>query len=100
MAAKKLSRRLCGLGAVPLLLQGGEPGLGDDQHPSGYEAALDRWLPQVWARLRAAHPLPPGVKQVGGEEGSWGGELCKVAKGQTYAVLQLTRGLPKRGSPE
>ena len=81
MAAKKLSRRLCGLGAMPLLLQGGEPGLGDDQHPSGYEAALDRWLPQVWTRLRATHPLPPGVEQVCGGGGEGGDELCKVAKG-------------------
>jgi hypothetical protein len=61
VAAKKLDRRLEGLGALPLL----ERGLGDDQHPSGYEAALDSWLPRLWAQLRTVHPLPPGVPQVG-----------------------------------
>ena len=35
-------------------------GLGDDQHPSGYEAALDDWLPGLWAALRQRFPLPPG----------------------------------------
>lgn len=61
MASKKLFRRLLGLGATPLV----DPGLGDDQHPSGYEAALDLWLPSLWARLRALNALPQGVDQVG-----------------------------------
>ena len=60
VAAKKLDRRLAGLGAAPLL----ERGLGDDQHPSGYEAELDRWLPKLWAALRAANPLPLGTPVV------------------------------------
>ena len=60
MASKKLFRRLSGLGATPVLDQG----LGDDQHPSGYEATLDRWLPLMWSSLRAANPLPMGVEQV------------------------------------
>ncbi|KAG2430599.1 hypothetical protein HXX76_010117 [Chlamydomonas incerta] len=57
--AKKLDRRLEGLGATPLL----ERGLGDDQHPSGYEAALDPWLTRLWPALRAACPLPAGVPE-------------------------------------
>ncbi len=59
VAAKKLFRRLTGLGAVPLT----GLGLGDDQHPSGYEAALDAWLPQMWAAARARWPLPGGVRR-------------------------------------
>jgi sulfite reductase alpha subunit-like flavoprotein len=51
---KLLYRRLEALGAgalVPL-------GLGDDQHKSGYDAALDLWLPQLWKALRNKFPLP------------------------------------------
>ena len=62
VVAKKLYRRLEGLGAqlvAPL-------GLGDDQHRAGYEAALDPWLPQLWAALRARFPLPLGVTEVKG----------------------------------
>ncbi len=58
--AKKLYRRLEGLGA-PLVLP---LGLGDDQHRSGYEAALDPWLAQLWSALRVRFPLPPGVTEV------------------------------------
>ena len=53
--AKLLYRRLSALGAsslVPL-------GLGDDQHRSGYDAALDSWLPQLWIGLRKKFFLPP-----------------------------------------
>ncbi|GBF88274.1 hypothetical protein Rsub_00986 [Raphidocelis subcapitata] len=56
-AAKKLDRRLEALGATPLI----ERGLGDDQHPGGYEAALDPWLESLWHALRAALPLPGGA---------------------------------------
>ena len=60
VVAKKLDRRLVALGADPML----ERGLGDDQHPSGYEAALDPWLAQLWVQLRLLTPLPPGVSEV------------------------------------
>lgn len=60
VVAKKLDRRLVALGADPML----ERGLGDDQHPSGYEAALDPWLAQLWRQLRLLTPLPPGVTEV------------------------------------
>lgn len=38
-------------------------GLGDDQHRSGYEAALDPWLAQLWPALRRHFPLPPGATE-------------------------------------
>ena len=40
------------------------PGLGDDQHPGGYEAALDPWLQQLWHNLRVRFPLPAGFAEV------------------------------------
>ncbi|WVZ68934.1 hypothetical protein U9M48_017805 [Paspalum notatum var. saurae] len=46
-AAKKLDRRLLHLGAEPVV----GIGLGDDQHPSGYEGALDPWLLSLWKSL-------------------------------------------------
>ncbi|PRW18319.1 NADPH-dependent diflavin oxidoreductase 1 isoform X1 [Chlorella sorokiniana] len=59
VTAKKLFRRLEALGAHMLL----PVGLGDDQHRSGYEAALDPWLAQLWPALRAAFPLPAGLTE-------------------------------------
>ncbi|KAF5178864.1 Nadph-dependent diflavin oxidoreductase [Thalictrum thalictroides] len=44
----KLDKRLSDLGAEPLI----ERGLGDDQHPSGYEGALDDWLSSLWKVLK------------------------------------------------
>lgn len=45
--AKKLDKRLSDLGAMAII----EKGLGDDQHPSGYEAALDPWMSSLWSML-------------------------------------------------
>ncbi|XP_020276007.1 NADPH-dependent diflavin oxidoreductase 1 isoform X2 [Asparagus officinalis] len=45
--AKKLDKRLSDLGAKPIV----ERGLGDDQHPSGYEGAFDSWLASLWKVL-------------------------------------------------
>ncbi|KAF5750028.1 hypothetical protein HS088_TW03G00357 [Tripterygium wilfordii] len=50
--AKKLDRRLSNLGASALL----ERGLGDDQHPSGYEGALDPWMSLLWSMLYQINP--------------------------------------------
>ena len=47
VAAKKLHRRMRALGAVELV----GLGLGDDQHPTGYEATLDPWLDTLWRSL-------------------------------------------------
>lgn len=48
--AKLLHRRFETLGGhsvVPL-------GLGDDQHPQGYDASLDLWMPKLWESLGAS----------------------------------------------
>ncbi|GER27222.1 NADPH-dependent diflavin oxidoreductase 1 [Striga asiatica] len=56
--AKKLDKRLSDLGAVAIV----ERGLGDDQHPSGYEGALDPWMSALWNMLYQKNPklLPNG----------------------------------------
>lgn len=56
VVAKKLDRRLNDLGGRPII----ERGLGDDQHPSGYEAALDLWLASFWKALGNIFGLPLG----------------------------------------
>ncbi|KAH7845807.1 hypothetical protein Vadar_006308 [Vaccinium darrowii] len=50
--AKKLDKRLSDLGATALI----ERGLGDDQHPSGYEGALDPWMSSLWNTLYEKNP--------------------------------------------
>ncbi|WCJ25387.1 NADPH-dependent diflavin oxidoreductase 1 [Euphorbia peplus] len=57
--AKKLDRRLSDLGARAIV----ERGLGDDQHPSGYEGALDPWMSLLWNTLCQINPkfFPNGL---------------------------------------
>ncbi|XP_057524500.1 NADPH-dependent diflavin oxidoreductase 1 isoform X1 [Amaranthus tricolor] len=57
--AKKLDKRLSDLGGTPII----ERGLGDDQHPSGYEGSLDPWMSSLWNTLNRINPnlLPNGV---------------------------------------
>ncbi|KAB1209832.1 NADPH-dependent diflavin oxidoreductase 1 [Morella rubra] len=57
--AKKLDKRLSDLGAMAIV----EKGLGDDQHPSGYEAALDPWMLSLWSMLNRINPkfFPHGL---------------------------------------
>ncbi|KAJ4894294.1 NADPH-dependent diflavin oxidoreductase 1 [Raphanus sativus] len=50
--AKKLDKRLLDLGATTII----EKGLGDDQHPSGYEATLDPWMMSLWGALYQINP--------------------------------------------
>ncbi|XP_028805861.1 NADPH-dependent diflavin oxidoreductase 1 isoform X2 [Neltuma alba] len=50
--AKKLDKRLMDLGGRTIL----ERGLGDDQHPSGYEGALDPWMLSLWQVLSLIKP--------------------------------------------
>ncbi|KAK2399579.1 NADPH-dependent diflavin oxidoreductase [Trifolium repens] len=56
--AKKLDKRLMDLGGTAIL----ERGLGDDQHPSGYEGTLDPWMSSLWRMLNMIKPefLPNG----------------------------------------
>ncbi|KAF8010212.1 hypothetical protein BT93_J0985 [Corymbia citriodora subsp. variegata] len=60
--AKKLDKRLSDLGAQAIV----ERGLGDDQHPSGYEGALDPWLSSLWRMLHQMNPesFPDGSDYV------------------------------------
>ncbi|CAH9072609.1 unnamed protein product [Cuscuta europaea] len=51
--AKKLDKRLLDLGAIPVI----EKGLGDDQHRSGYEGALDPWIATLWNALHQNNPM-------------------------------------------
>ncbi|KAD3640796.1 hypothetical protein E3N88_30019 [Mikania micrantha] len=57
--AKKLDKRLADLGGTAII----ERGLGDDQHPSGYEGALDPWLSSLWTILYNENPVffPKGL---------------------------------------
>ncbi|KAJ7971211.1 NADPH-dependent diflavin oxidoreductase 1 [Quillaja saponaria] len=50
--AKKLDKRLLDLGGTAIV----ERGLGDDQHPSGYEGALDPWMLLLWGSLSQIKP--------------------------------------------
>lgn len=65
--AKKLDRRLLALGATAVC----ERGLGDDQHPNGYEAALDPWLRSLWTNVRQQHPLSRGITEVSGTQSKY-----------------------------
>lgn len=63
VVAKKLANRLSGLGAQMVI----DKGLGDDQHPSGYEAELDPWLEKLWKALEVRLGLqkPKGPRGLG-----------------------------------
>jgi sulfite reductase alpha subunit-like flavoprotein len=60
VVAKKLGKRLEALGGQQIV----ELGLGDDQHPIGFEAALDPWLTGLWRSLHGKHLLPDDVNDV------------------------------------
>lgn len=47
VTAKKLFRRMQGLGAIAVH----SLGLGDDQHPLGYDGSLTPWLSGLWSNL-------------------------------------------------
>ncbi|XP_076883478.1 NADPH-dependent diflavin oxidoreductase 1-like [Bidens hawaiensis] len=63
--AKKLDKRLTDLGGTSII----EKGLGDDQHPSGYEGALDPWMSSLWTILYTQNPLlfPKGINISGSD---------------------------------
>ncbi|XP_049751989.1 NADPH-dependent diflavin oxidoreductase 1 isoform X2 [Elephas maximus indicus] len=58
--AKKLHRRLLQLGGCALL----PTCLGDDQHELGPNAAIDPWLNDLWGKVLALHPVPPGLSMI------------------------------------
>ncbi|KAI0319420.1 riboflavin synthase domain-like protein [Amylostereum chailletii] len=57
--AKKLCRRLEGLGATEICPRGE----GDTQHPLGTDGALDPWIESLTDRMLQFNPLPPGVSK-------------------------------------
>ncbi|KAL6775774.1 NFR1 [Auxenochlorella protothecoides x Auxenochlorella symbiontica] len=81
VVAKKLYRRLEGLGALML----GPAGLGDDRAAGGHEAALAPWLTDLWHRLRAQVPLTPGLTEAAPEDRytrptcKWAVEVCAAS---------------------
>ncbi|KAA1467026.1 riboflavin synthase domain-like protein [Dentipellis sp. KUC8613] len=54
--AKRLSRRLAGLGAVELCPRGEA----DDQHPLGLDGVVDPWIKKLLDELLHLYPLPLG----------------------------------------
>ncbi|XP_025962039.2 NADPH-dependent diflavin oxidoreductase 1 isoform X1 [Dromaius novaehollandiae] len=56
--AKKLHKRVLQLGGSPLL----PVSLGDDQHDLGPDAVVDPWLLDLWDKILALYPLPPGLE--------------------------------------
>nr|XP_013809940.1 PREDICTED: NADPH-dependent diflavin oxidoreductase 1 isoform X4 [Apteryx mantelli mantelli] len=58
--AKKLHKRVLQLGGNPLL----PVALGDDQHDLGPDAVVDPWLLDLWDKILALYPLPPGLEIV------------------------------------
>ncbi|KAG6335101.1 hypothetical protein ID866_3990 [Astraeus odoratus] len=63
--AKKLSRRLLGLGAREICSRGE----GDDQHRLGLDGALDPWIEQLLDTLLHLYPLDSGLERLGSLEG-------------------------------
>ncbi|XP_054271020.1 NADPH-dependent diflavin oxidoreductase 1 [Macrosteles quadrilineatus] len=55
--AKKLFRRLEGLGGRPLC----KLGLADDQHDLGADAVVDPWISELWMTLNNLYPVPKNV---------------------------------------
>ncbi|XP_032088836.1 NADPH-dependent diflavin oxidoreductase 1 isoform X1 [Thamnophis elegans] len=58
--AKKLHRRLLQLGGSPLA----PAALGDDQHDLGPDAVIEPWLLNLWDKILALYPLPPGLRVI------------------------------------
>ncbi|XP_062815195.1 NADPH-dependent diflavin oxidoreductase 1 isoform X2 [Anolis carolinensis] len=61
--AKKLHKRLLQLGGHPLT----PVALGDDRHDLGPDAVIDPWLLDLWGKVLALHPLPPGLQIISPE---------------------------------
>jgi sulfite reductase alpha subunit-like flavoprotein len=59
-AAKKLFRRLIQLGATPLVPRGD----GDDRAADGFDSALVPWAAELFSKLDAMLPAPPGLVEL------------------------------------
>ncbi|CAE6428908.1 unnamed protein product [Rhizoctonia solani] len=56
-AAKRLQRRLLGLGGYELC----ERGEADDQHPQGSDGVIDPWIVTLFYKINERYPLPLGL---------------------------------------
>ena len=89
VAAKRLHRRLLALGARELL----DLGLGDDQHPTGYEATLDPWLERLWRALgRTVGPATSAHHQ---SESRACADPCRVV----VRVVEAPEGVGRNPNP-
>ncbi|KAB5591608.1 hypothetical protein CTheo_4956 [Ceratobasidium theobromae] len=61
-AAKRLQRRLLGLGGREIC----DRGEADDQHPRGSDGVVDPWIETLFERVNQAYPLPPGLEVLPG----------------------------------
>ena len=92
--AKKLERRLAQLGARRLVATG----LGDDQHPLGYEGARGEWVRRLLQALKAhrsgqwahVHLAGPGAGGVGPPK--YAVALQEAAPGGPCCVRELCEG--------
>lgn len=56
-AAKRLNKRLLGLGGTPVI----DAGYADDQHDLGPDAVVDKWLANFWGKLGAIYNFTAGA---------------------------------------
>jgi len=89
VVAKKLDRRLAALGGRAAAPR--RPGAAPAPPPP--EAALDAWLPGLWAALRAAAPLPPGLADVRRSQAWFACRacLCRARVSRCRAAWAMTR---------
>ena len=62
--ARRLHQRLLNLGGRAIV----DRGLGDDQHPLGYDGDLNPWLLNFWTETLGHFPLPPGKEIISSRE--------------------------------
>ncbi|CAG9461302.1 unnamed protein product [Pedinophyceae sp. YPF-701] len=90
VTALKLFRRLEMLGAtLPL-----PPALGDDQHPKGYEGALQPWMSELFPALAPALPPPSGAFDAPGES-----DGMPALDPPKFVVSVVGRTPPPAGAP-
>lgn len=58
--AKRLARRLCDLGATPII----ETGLADDQHDLGPDAVAEPWIQKFWNVVGKIYNFTPNFKSL------------------------------------
>ena len=100
VAAKKLHRRLTRLGATSVV----DLGLGDDQHPAGYDHALDPWLAGLWRALGhdadAAKSGGASRNTTSDDERSAAEDECRFAVFQETATSRFDDAVDARPSVE